>query len=315
MHPRGGAAHPRLPRLRQPPKLVYGEECGRCGAVDFVRETIIHHFACAHMDTQDRFTSAGELVCPKCRIALRQIGRDYEKPTDCYRCRTCAFISSETRIGVHCLACRTRLTPAETAERVAHAYHLTAKADEAVAAKDLAGHGMASLLRSTTTGLYAKSFFIYSLQRELERLRRHGTPVALVVIRSAHLDRLRNGQFKQYSDHVQALWTAATEGLRTLDIPCVWDEGVLAIMLPATALPGSEVVSKRIAERFSRTAPALDPRHEVIISTLVAGPGHSDAEALVADAIQSLSPRSGPASDLVVVTDDAAVELSDLHST
>jgi hypothetical protein len=289
-------------------QLSYGEVCARCASVDFVRETIIHHFACAHMDTLQNFRQGEDLVCPKCRATLRQIGRDYEKPTGCYLCQSCSFIAAETRIQAHCLSCQAQIEPDQTIERLVYAYDLTPRADEAVAANDLAGPGMASVLRNQSTGLYAKGFFLFALERELERMRRYAAPVALVVVRSTRLEDLRGGGLDRYSEYVHAMWKAATDGLRTLDVACVWDEGVLAIMLPATPLAGAEVVAQRITERFRTAAAAPGADQELVIGTIQAGPDHADAEALVRDALGALSPHSTTASDVLVVEDDHAAE-------
>jgi len=285
-------------------QLVYGEACARCASVDFVRETIIHHFACAHMDTQSAFTKGNELVCPKCRVTLHQIGRDYEKPTGCYRCQSCAFISTETRITARCLTCQAQVSPEETVERLIYSYTLTAKADDAAQAGNLTGLGMASVLRNHTTGLFAKSFFIFSLERELERRRRYTTAVSLVMVRSTRLEAVRRDGPNSYADYVQVMWKAATAGLRTLDVPCVCEEGVLAIMLPATALPGAEVVAQRIADHFSASRPAPGAELELVITTVEAGENHADVDALMRDAIGSLAPTGITTSDVLVLEED-----------
>ena len=285
-------------------QLVYGEVCARCASVDFVRETIIHHFACAHMDTQSAFIKGSDLICPKCRVVLHQIGRDYEKPTGCYRCQGCAFISTETRITARCLACQTQVAPEETVERLIYSYALTAKADEVAKSGDISGLRMASVLRNHATGLFAKSFFMFSLQRELERWRRYTTAVSLVMVRSTRLEAVRRDGPDSYSDYVQVMWKAATAGLRTLDVPCVCEEGVLAIMLPATALPGAEVVAQRIADQFSAAQPSPGAEQELVITTVEAGTHHADAEALLRDAIASLAPGGTTTSDVLVLEED-----------
>ncbi len=288
-------------------QLSYGESCGRCGSPDFVREPIIHHFACAHMDTQQAFTQGDALVCPKCRAILRQIGRDYEKPASCYKCQSCAYISAETRISALCLWCRVQTAPEATVERLVHAYALTSLADEAVAANDLAGHSMESVLRHAGTGLHAKRFFVFSLEHELERLRRYGHPLSLVVLRSTGLSELRATRRDLYDLHAQALWQAASAGLRTLDMVCVWEEGMLAIMLPATPVAGADVVLQRIAERIDADAAVSGAVQEVVIVTVAASTKHADAQAIMAEAIAALASPPVPAataSDLLVLSDD-----------
>ncbi|MBA3937011.1 MAG: hypothetical protein H0X38_06090 [Planctomycetes bacterium] len=285
-------------------QLSYGESCARCGSVDFARETIIHHFACAHMDTLGNFTQGQDLVCPKCRVTLRQIGRDYEKPTGCYVCRSCAFISSETRVQARCHSCKAQVEPERTVERLVYAYDLTPRADEVVAAQDLVGWDMANVLRKAGTGLYAKSFFLYSLQRELERLKRYTTPVSLVMVRATRLEDVRSSGLESYMHYVQDLWKAATTGLRTLDVPCIWEEGTLALMLPATPLAGAEVVAQRITAVFQARSDAGQIAEELIIAAVVARAEHADAQALMHDAVGALSPGSTTASDLLVLADD-----------
>jgi len=289
-------------------QLVWGEVCVRCDSPDFARETIIHHFACAHMDTEAAYTLDGALVCPKCRKTLRQIGRDYEKPTGCYRCRACSFIATETRVHASCQSCQARSTPDQVSEVLLHSYELTAKADEVVRAKDLGGHHMASVLRNRETGLYAKSFFLYTLQRELDRRRRYATPVALVAVRAGFLAALRLTSLERYGDEVAAVWKAATGGLRNLDVPCVWEEGVLAILLPGTPLAGAEVVARRIEQAFADHPDADGAAAVLALAAVEAGDGHADAEALVNDAVGRLV-SDGSAISLIGVpgTDGSAI--------
>ncbi len=293
--------------------LTYGEVCANCRSVDFVREPVIHHFACAHMDTQQAFTAGDALVCPKCRATLRQIGRDYEKPANCYKCSSCAYISGETQVSATCLACQGQHRPEATIERIVYAYGPTAKADEAVAANDLGGYGMASVLRHQGTGLFAKRFFIFSLQQELERLRRYDQPLSLVVVRSTRLIELRATDLEQHKTYAKALWQAARTGLRTLDQACVWAEGVLAIMLPATPLGGADVVLQRIADRLSIQTPGAE--QEFVIASCAAHTKHADAQALMAEAIAAtaMTDEEPPFDEVVVTDDEETVDTARVH--
>jgi hypothetical protein len=54
--------------------------CANCGSVNLVNDTLLHHFACAHVGLAADFENpTGELTCPKCRQRPLIVGTDFER--------------------------------------------------------------------------------------------------------------------------------------------------------------------------------------------------------------------------------------------
>jgi diguanylate cyclase (GGDEF)-like protein len=251
-------------------------------------------------------------VCPKCSKQLRQIGRDYEKPTGLYRCRACAAVSSDTKVVATCLSCRTRCKPEETHERVFHAYELTPQADEAVAAGNLGGFDLAAVLRDSGNGLYAKSFLVYEIKREMARFRRYGAPCSLIMTRLANLAEVRLRAPERTGEYIQALSRAVTQDLRDLDLTAVWGGDTLATLLPMTDAEGATVVAARVekaaracADTFELDLPAVG------VARATAATGVDTIEALLRACDETLGGDSAAAgTDQFVVLDDDTAQFS-----
>ncbi len=91
--------------------------CRSCGSGRVVREKLMHHFACAHVDAVEHFEAtpgSGDWVCPKCRTRKLVVGSDYEY-LETFRCLDCSWSDSDPlRIG-HCLGCGHRFPATESA--------------------------------------------------------------------------------------------------------------------------------------------------------------------------------------------------------
>ncbi|HYE05571.1 MAG TPA: diguanylate cyclase [Planctomycetota bacterium] len=289
-------------------ELAYGETCAGCGSVDFVQETMIHHFACATVDTVAAFRRGNDLICPKCVKPLRQIGRDYEKPANLFRCRACAAVTSDTRVVATCLNCRGQCKPEETRERLIHAYELTPLADEAIAAGNLGGFDLASVLRDSGNGLYARSFVVYELTRELARFRRYAAACSLVMTRLTGLSEIRMRRPERTADYIQALARAVTQELRDLDLTAVWSGDTLATLLPMTDAAGAAVVATRIESAARRCSAAFElDLVGVTVSRASAGPGLDNTEAMVRACNENLSADGTSIVDQFVILDDETV--------
>jgi GGDEF domain-containing protein len=275
-------------------ELVFGEVCAGCGAVDFAREPAIHHFACGHVDSALSFEVDGGLVCPKCAAPLRQIGRDYERPADCYRCRACSVLAAETRIVARCTACRHACPPEQTVEILAHSYELTARANEAVTAGSLEPGGLATVLARSGPRTWPRELFIFELDRELMRHRRYATPCALLMIRLNGLAELRIADPAAHARHLDCVCSAVTAQLRGLDLISVWAEDTLAVMLPGTPVTGANVVADRM-ERGVATCrqPLEDGRPRVAIAIAPSDPAFAGGQQMIEACLGSLARPPG----------------------
>ena len=80
--------------------------CVRCGSRKLIRDEVIEHYDCAHVDLSRRFeTPDGRLVCPKCHKELKQLGLDYSRPGVMYECRDCGDITGSPYQRLLCLNC------------------------------------------------------------------------------------------------------------------------------------------------------------------------------------------------------------------
>ena len=246
-------------------RIDYGEACVRCSSVDFAREPVIHHFACAAVEVASRFQRDGELVCPKCHERLRQIGQDYEKPADHCHCRSCGLIAPSARVVARCWSCRHACAPEETVERLVYAYEIGSDAERVLDPQapmpDLAHH----------QGLSPRALFLYDAEREFARFRRHHQEFTIVMAR------LHGSEDTGRIDHAGAarrmarLEKALVGRLRSLDIACAWEEGTVALLLPATGTEGGGIVADRIEAAFTGAGGEADAAMTVAVATAHAG--------------------------------------------
>jgi hypothetical protein len=98
-----------LDRLRLCPKCyalpTFRPACKYCLSARVQRDTLIHHFACAHVDFFNNFEKRGEIICPKCRLKNLVMGSDFEYLQGSYRCNDCQWCDSELEEVGHCLSC------------------------------------------------------------------------------------------------------------------------------------------------------------------------------------------------------------------
>ncbi|MEM2351614.1 MAG: hypothetical protein QXT26_04325 [Thermoproteota archaeon] len=83
-------------------RLMIKFHCPSCGSSRLVRGRMIEHFACGHIDFEDRFRSGEGLFCPNCKKPLGQLGVDYRIFSTLYRCVDCRSVFSDPRIEYLC---------------------------------------------------------------------------------------------------------------------------------------------------------------------------------------------------------------------
>ncbi|MFW5845742.1 MAG: diguanylate cyclase domain-containing protein [Planctomycetota bacterium] len=230
-------------------QLNYRQHCPRCASMDFLQETIIHHFSCGHMGPLKEFYRQGDLVCTKCHKRLKQIGVDYEKPATNHRCQDCAHLFADPDVAAECVHCGTVSAPASTRERTVFAYKLQPFAQQAVSSDSVQAVDLSSLLGASSTGLASRQLFIYELNRDIQRYKRYRTPCSIVLVRVNNLDELQEQLEGEFNDYVQMLFAAVGSSLRSLDITCIWDHNLLAVLLPGTPVDGAWVVARRMEEQ------------------------------------------------------------------
>jgi CheY-like chemotaxis protein/DNA-directed RNA polymerase subunit RPC12/RpoP len=89
--------------------------CGCCGSAWAKRESLVHHYACAHIGAESEFHQDGEIACPKCRQKGLIAGSDFEVVPGGFACSDCSSRTSEPQLIGHCLSCQHRFPAHEAA--------------------------------------------------------------------------------------------------------------------------------------------------------------------------------------------------------
>ena len=255
-------------------RIDYGEACARCSSVDFTRESVIHHFACAAVEVASRFHRNGDLVCPTCNERLRQIGQDYEKPADHCHCRACGLIAASAKVVARCWSCRHACAPEETTERLVYAYHITSGAERALDPQE----PMNGLLHYQ--GLSPRALFLYEAERDFVRFRRHRQEFTIVMARLHEPDDSGRIDHAGTARLMARLEKVLIGRLRNLDIACAWEEGTVALLLPATGTAGGGIVTDRIEGAFA--VAESDTEAAMTVAMASAHVGFIDLQAMLA---------------------------------
>lgn len=70
-------------------KFMLQLRCPTCKSPSLLKDVMIEHMNCGHIDLEENFRKGDKLVCPKCGKALKAIGVDYRKPGTLYKCLSC----------------------------------------------------------------------------------------------------------------------------------------------------------------------------------------------------------------------------------
>jgi diguanylate cyclase (GGDEF)-like protein len=113
------------------------------------------------------------------------------------------------------------------------------------------------------TGLYNYRFLVAALEREMERTRRTGLPMALIMIDLDHFKGLNDAHGHQAGNQtlklVSMLWLDA---IRKLDVACRYGGEEFVIILPGTRKAQAVQVAERL--RAAVEAIRLDSRGQTI---------------------------------------------------
>ena len=271
------------------PHINFREVCPQCNAINFMQETVIHHFHCDHIDVISKFRQGDELVCPKCSQTLRHIGLDYEKPMSNYRCQECEFIFPNGEVQVVCEFCGHACPPQDTKEIKIFRYELTTFAEEAVVSSSIQGLNLEELLKSQHTGAYSKQFFMHEMQRDVARFRRYRTPSSIILVQLNFLDALRRSVGDQATVYIQQLFASISKSLRTLDVTAVLTADMLGVLLPGTPLDGARVVAHRMEQRAQElNFPIADVESYLTTGSTEASDEVDSADAMIAMATADL---------------------------
>ncbi|MEM0050067.1 MAG: hypothetical protein QW424_01860 [Candidatus Bathyarchaeia archaeon] len=83
-------------------RLMIRTRCPSCGSSRLVRDNMIEHLTCGHIDFEGKFKSEEGLFCPNCRKPLLQAGSDYRTFSFLYKCLNCKSVFSDPKIEYLC---------------------------------------------------------------------------------------------------------------------------------------------------------------------------------------------------------------------
>ncbi len=107
------------------------------------------------------------------------------------------------------------------------------------------------------TGLFNRRYFEYQLEQELERARRRGDPIALLLLDLDHFKRVNDWYGHATGDEVLKAVAGILRGaLRRLDVCARWGGEEFAAIMPNTSADGVAIVGHRIL-RSVRSCQAL----------------------------------------------------------
>lgn len=107
--------------------------CGACGSAFVEQQSLIHHYACAHVGPEREFRphGASDLSCPKCRMQRLVSGADFEVTEGCLACSDCDALFSEPTMVGHCLSCQHRFLQADAKLITVYGYQFGRKGAQA----------------------------------------------------------------------------------------------------------------------------------------------------------------------------------------
>jgi len=286
--------------------LNFVETCPRCRSIDIEIESVIHHFACAYVGPWSEFRRGTDLICPKCDEKLRHMGMDYEKPSDTYRCRSCGYVFTESRVETHCFPCKHQAKAEQVQAHPIYEYAPNSKTNRAVQLGRVHGLDIKSVVFDDSSRTFRQDFLVFEIDREVYRARRYHSPLSLVLVEVHGIG--RNLPDKDAVD-VARLEKQVFEGvaavLRDLDVVSAVSEAWAAVLLPETSTEGAVKVAQRLQAIVSDFQ-AVSLGSALSVSAAVAGllPEHETGQQFLDHAYEvfrwTLKSRSGT----IVTTDE-----------
>jgi len=136
------------------------------------------------------------------------------------------------------------------------------------------------------TGLFNFRHFSETLEQEVERSNRNGSPLALIMVDLDHFKQVNDTWGHETGNRALQLAAAVLrEDVRRIDAVCRYGGEEMALILPDTPLPRAIKVAERLRERIEEAGHTLDGLSLGLTASFGVGifpsPGVSSAAALV----------------------------------
>jgi len=160
-------------------------------------------------------------------------------------------------------------TATELGEAEARVINLVRMHELLAASRDRNQHLEGQLVTDHKTGLFNDRHFRARLSEEFERAQRHGAPVTLVLLDLDDFKTLNDSHSYEFGDTaLRATGETIRQCVRSIDIPARIGGDEFAIILPATTMPETIAVSKRILQVLSHSPIGDDHVKEVLHASI-----------------------------------------------
>lgn len=112
--------------------LLYGSRCSSCGGKLLQSSDSITHLRCGHTDVARAFTTGRGLRCPRCGKALQQLGVDYRRASNYYKCLSCGKGGTGAAGAFLCRACGATTKLEDSKLELVYMYHPNPDASEMI---------------------------------------------------------------------------------------------------------------------------------------------------------------------------------------
>jgi len=251
-------------------QINFREQCPSCASISLDRERIVHHFRCGYTGLESEFARDYDLVCPKCRKELFQLGQDFDRPHETYVCGDCQYLFEEPNLQGQCLNCATEFQSADVVETRVYRYRPTPLTIRAVELGRLTGLEVDSILYDADLQVATPDFLDFVVKRELIRLGRYTTAFSTCTLSLMRFD-LVFPVFREWpASRMRELCVLLSKSLRSLDLVTRLDSSRIGILMPESGIEGPSVARDRLLrllEGFQLTdnaGHALTPAFESI---------------------------------------------------
>jgi diguanylate cyclase (GGDEF)-like protein len=270
--------------------INFREACPQCRSADVDIVEMLHHFRCGAVAPETEFRQGIRLCCPKCNRALRHIGVDYERPTSNYLCASCKHIFSEPQVSCLSLKCGQLFEIEKVVTQTISTYRLTAKGTLAATQGVIEEEGLSAAFIDTDFSIYTFSYFKERLAQEIPRASRYQRPLSIVLASPDHLEAFaeRFGR-EATAAFLKAIALIVKESLRDFDVPSLYGDTTLALLLPDTPLEGAYIAVDRIRKKILELNPPEQELKVTLSAGLAALPSeHEDARQMIDAALRQL---------------------------
>jgi len=226
--------------------LNFVETCPDCKSINIESDDLIHHFRCGYAAAAKEFKDGDQINCPKCMLALKQIGVDYDKPSLIFRCKECQYVFEEPFVSTICYHCGRRTDPDHQSQRSIYAYAITALGENSALFgpeqlfHNILGHEL---------NVFEYDAFQKFIDIETARIGRYEISTSSILI----------VEIRGFAEAMAALGQRSTElykelaqifsaGLRTSDVISTRGQSVFIMLLVETGEESSAIALRRVTE-------------------------------------------------------------------